>query len=51
MSKVLKPTYEQISEFEKDYKRIAEKHSGYSDGWGVFMGDDDYDDEEDSYTE
>lgn len=51
VSKVLKPTYELISEFEKDYKRIAEKHNGYSDGWGVFMGDDDYDDEEDSYTE
>ncbi len=51
VSKVLKVNYEAISEFEADYKRIAEKHNGYSDGWGVFMGDDDFDDEEDSITE
>lgn len=51
VSKVLLVNHETISEFEKDYKRIAEKHSGYSDGWGVYMGDEDFDDEEDSYVE
>ncbi|MDO6720538.1 ribonuclease E inhibitor RraB [Psychrosphaera sp. 1_MG-2023] len=53
ISKVLPVTYEAISEFEQDYKRIAEKHNGYSDGWGVYMGEDgesEEDLEEDSYT-
>ena len=50
VSKVMPVTHEAISEFELEYKRLAEKHNGYSDGWGVFMGDDDEPDEEDSYV-
>lgn len=51
VSKVMKVEYQAIADFELEYKRIAEKHKGYSDGWGVFMGDDDYNDEEDTYIE
>ncbi|NVK24420.1 MAG: ribonuclease E inhibitor RraB [Gammaproteobacteria bacterium] len=51
VSKVMEVTYNNISEFELEYKRIAEKHGGYSDGWGVFMGDEEEPEEEDSYTE
>lgn len=51
VSKVMPVTHEGISEFELEYKRLAEKYNGYSDGWGVFMGDDDEPDEEDSYIE
>ncbi len=50
VSKVMPVNYEAISEFETEYKRIVEKHKGYSDGWGVFMGDDE-EGEEDSYVE
>lgn len=50
VSKIMTVTYENISEFELEYKRIAEKHKGYSDGWGVFMGDDE-EGEDDSYVE
>jgi len=50
VSKVMMVTYDNIAEFELEFKKIAEKHSGYSDGWGVFMGDEDEPDEEDSYT-
>lgn len=49
VSKVLPVTHAAISEFELDFKRIAEKHKGYSDGWGVYMGEED-EQEEDSYT-
>ena len=49
VSKVMPVEYQAIVDFEIEYKRIAEKHKGYSDGWGVFMGDDE-EDEEDSYT-
>ena len=51
VSKILPVTHEAISEFELEFKRIAEKHSGYSDGWGVFMGDENDDTEEDTYIE
>ncbi|QTH63984.1 ribonuclease E inhibitor RraB [Psychrosphaera ytuae] len=51
VSKVMKVEHQAISEFELEYKRIAEKHKGYSDGWGVFMGDDDDSGEEDTYIE
>ena len=50
VSKVMEVTYDNIAEFELEYKRIAEKNGGYSDGWGVFMGDEDEPEEEDSYT-
>ena len=50
VSKVMPVTHEAISEFELEYKRIVEKHKGYSDGWGVFMGDEE-EGEEDSYVE
>ncbi len=50
VSKVMEVSYENISAFEKEFKKIAEKHQGYSDGWGVYMGDEDEPDEEDSYT-
>lgn len=50
VSKVLPVTHQAISEFELEFKRIAEKHKGYSDGWGVYMGDEE-EGEEDSYTE
>lgn len=50
VSKVMHVNYDAISAFELEYKKIAEKHNGYSDGWGVFMGDDDEDDEPDSFT-
>lgn len=50
VSKVLPVTHQAISEFELEFKRIAEKHKGYSDGWGVYMGDEE-EDEEDSYTD
>ena len=49
VSKVMLVTYETITEFELEFKRIAEKHKGYSDGWGVYMGDEE-EGEEDSYT-
>ena len=39
VSRVMMVNHESISEFELEYKRIAEKHKGYSDGWGVFMGE------------
>lgn len=45
VSKVMPVTHEAISEFETEYKRIAEKHNGYSDGWGVFMGDEEEDED------
>lgn len=51
VSKVMKVEYQAIVDFELEYKRIAEKHKGYSDGWGVFMGDDDAPEEEDTYIE
>lgn len=51
VSKVMEVTYNNISEFEIEFKKIAEKHNGYSDGWGVYMGDDDEPElEEESYT-
>jgi len=50
VSKLMPVTYEAISEFELEYKRIAEKHKGYSDGWGVFMGDEE-EGEDDTYIE
>lgn len=50
VSKVMPVTYQDISDFELEYKRIAEKHNGYSDGWGVFMGDEE-EGEDDSYIE
>lgn len=50
VSKVMDVEHAAISEFELEYKRIAEKHGGYSDGWGVFMGDEEEPEEEDSYT-
>lgn len=50
VSKVMNVEYQAIVDFELEYKRIAEKHKGYSDGWGVFMGDEDAEEEEDSYT-
>ena len=51
VSKVMEVTHQNISDFELEYKRIAEKHGGYSDGWGVFMGDEEETEEEDSYIE
>ena len=51
VSKVMEVTHSNINEFELEYKRTVEKHNGYSDGWGVFMGDDEEPEEEDSYTE
>jgi regulator of RNase E activity RraB len=52
VSKILPVTYDAISEFELDFKRIAEKYHGYSDGWGVYMGDDDAEpEEEDRFIE
>lgn len=50
VSKVMNVNHSEISEFELEYKRLAEKHGGYSDGWGVFMGDEEEPEEEDSYT-
>lgn len=50
VSKVMEVSHQSISEFELEYKRLAEKHGGYSDGWGVFMGDENEPEEEDSYT-
>lgn len=51
VSKVMEVTHKNISEFESEYKKLAEKYGGYSDGWGVFMGDEDEPEEEDSYVE
>lgn len=51
VSKVMEVTHANISEFESEYKKLAEKHGGYSDGWGVFMGDEEEPEEEDSYVE
>lgn len=50
VSKVMPVEHQAISDFELEFKRIAEKHGGYSDGWGVFMGDEDEPEEEDSFT-
>jgi regulator of RNase E activity RraB len=50
VSIVMDVTYENIVAFEKEFKKISEKNKGYSDGWGVFMGDENEPDEEDSYT-
>ena len=50
VSKIMSVTYDSITEFELEYKRIAEKHNGYSDGWGVFMGDEE-EGEDDTFTE
>lgn len=50
VSKVMPVEYEAISAFEKEYKKIAEKNGGYSDGWGVFMGDEE-EGEEDTFIE
>ena len=50
VSKVMPVEYQAISEFEKEYKKIAEKHGGYSDGWGVFMGDEE-EGEDDTFIE
>ncbi|WP_299263125.1 ribonuclease E inhibitor RraB [uncultured Psychrosphaera sp.] len=52
VSKVMEVTYENITAFEKEFKKIAEKNKGYSDGWGVYMGDENEPEpeEEDSYT-
>jgi len=50
VSRVMPVSYEAISEFELEYKRIAEKHKGYSDGWGVFMGDEE-EGEDDTFVE
>jgi regulator of RNase E activity RraB len=50
VSKVMSVTYDAITEFELEFKRIAEKHKGYSDGWGVFMGDEE-EGEDDTFTE
>lgn len=52
VSKVMMVTYENITAFEKEFKKIAEKNKGYSDGWGVYMGDENEPEpeEEDSYT-
>ena len=50
VSKVMPVEYQAIVDFEIEYKRIAEKHKGYSDGWGVFMGDEE-EGEDDSYVE
>jgi len=50
VSKVMPVEYQGISEFEKEYKKIAEKHGGYSDGWGVFMGDEE-EGEDDTFIE
>lgn len=50
VSKVMNVNHKDISEFELEYKRIAEKYNGYSDGWGVFMGDEEDPYEEDSFT-
>lgn len=50
VSKVMPVEYEAISAFEKEYKKIAEKNGGYSDGWGVFMGDEE-EGEDDTFIE
>jgi len=50
VSKVMSVDHQSISEFELEYKRIAEKHKGYSDGWGVFMGDEE-EGEDDTFIE
>jgi regulator of RNase E activity RraB len=50
VSKVMPVEYQPICDFELEFKRLAEKHGGYSDGWGVFMGDDEEPEEEDSFT-
>lgn len=48
ISKVMLVTYESITEFEVQFRKLAEANNGYTDGWGV-MQDDEDDDFEDEF--